>query len=82
MVTPSGWVRADKVVFATNAWSHRFAPLATKQVPVWTYIVLTEPLTDAQLGAIGWSGREGIEGFRDLTRQVMRPDSRRSRRST
>lgn len=66
VVTPSGWVRADKVVFATNAWSHRFAPLATKQVPVWTYIVLTEPLTDAQLDAIGWSGREGIEDFRDL----------------
>ncbi len=66
LVTPSGWVRADKVVFATNAWSHTFAPLATKQVPVWTYIVLTEPLSDAQFSAIGWSGREGIEDFRDL----------------
>lgn len=66
LVTPSGWVRADKVVFATNAWSHHFTPFAAKQVPVWTYIVLTEPLTDVQLDAIGWSGREGIEDFRDL----------------
>jgi glycine/D-amino acid oxidase-like deaminating enzyme len=64
--TPQGSVRADKVVLATNAWSHRFAPLARKQVPVWTYIVLTEPLTDTQLDTIGWRGREGIEDFRDL----------------
>ena len=36
------------------------------QVPVWTYIVLTEPLTDEQLDSIGWRGREGVEDFRDL----------------
>lgn len=64
--TPAGRVRAGKVVFATNAWSHQFETLASKQVPVWTYIVLTEPLTDAQWDAIGWAGREGIEDFRDL----------------
>lgn len=64
--TPQGSVRAGKVVLATNAWSHRFAPLARTQVPVWTYIVLTEPLTDAQLDTIGWRGREGVEDFRDL----------------
>jgi glycine/D-amino acid oxidase-like deaminating enzyme len=66
LVTPAGWVKADKVVFATNAWSHRFDALSSKQVPVWTYIVLTEPLSDAQMDAIGWAGREGIEDFRDL----------------
>jgi glycine/D-amino acid oxidase-like deaminating enzyme len=64
--TPNGTVRAGKVVLATNAWSHEFAPLAHKQVPVWTYIVLTEPLTDVQLDSIGWRGREGVEDFRDL----------------
>jgi len=66
LVTPGGWVKANKVVFATNAWSHQFQPLVRKQVPVWTYIVLTEPLSDVQIEAIGWSGREGIEDFRDL----------------
>lgn len=66
LTTPRGRVRAGKVVFATNAWSHQFPGLRSKQVPVWTYIVLTEPLSDAQLDAIGWSGREGIEDFRDL----------------
>ncbi|HQR78912.1 MAG TPA: FAD-dependent oxidoreductase [Actinomycetota bacterium] len=66
VLTPHGTVTAGKVVLATNAWSHRFEPLARKQVPVWTYIVLTDPLTDAQLESIGWRGREGIEDFRDL----------------
>lgn len=66
VVTPHGTVTARKVVLATNAWSHRFAQLARKQVPVWTYIVLTEPLTEEQLESIGWRGREGVEDFRDL----------------
>lgn len=64
--TPYGTVTARKVVLATNAWTHHFAPMQRKQVPVWTYIVLTEPLTEAQLDSIGWVGREGVEDFRDL----------------
>lgn len=66
LATPTGNVRADKVVFATNAWSHQFPSLRSVQVPVWTYIVLTEPLSAGQLATIGWEGREGIEDFRDL----------------
>ncbi|MCU0264709.1 MAG: FAD-binding oxidoreductase [Actinomycetia bacterium] len=66
LTTPRGRVTARKVVFATNAWSHLFPQFVAKQVPVWTYIVLTEPLTPAQLDSIGWRGREGVEDFRDL----------------
>lgn len=66
LTTPTGTVTANKVVLATNAWSHEFAQIAKKQVPVWTYIVLTEPLTDAELDSIGWRGREGVEDVRDL----------------
>jgi glycine/D-amino acid oxidase-like deaminating enzyme len=29
-------------------------------VPVWDYAIMTEPLTDAQLASIGWSGRQGL----------------------
>jgi glycine/D-amino acid oxidase-like deaminating enzyme len=75
--TPHGRVAADKVVLATNAWSHHFPPLARRQVPVWTYIVLTEPLTDAQRESIGWAGREGVEDFRDLVHYYrLTPDGR------
>lgn len=64
--TPRGRVKADKVVFATNAFSARFPQLNSKQFPVFTYIVLTEPLSEAQLAAIGWKGRQGIEDARNL----------------
>ncbi|MBN2114136.1 MAG: FAD-dependent oxidoreductase [Acidimicrobiia bacterium] len=66
LTTPNGRVRAGKVVFAANAWSHQFAPLKAKQVPAWTYIVMTEPLNDQQRAALRWRGREGVEDFRDL----------------
>ena len=64
--TPEGQVYADKVVLAANAWSHYFAKVKFKQTPLFTYIVLTEPLNDKQLKEIGWIGRETIEDFRDL----------------
>jgi glycine/D-amino acid oxidase-like deaminating enzyme len=66
LLTPKGKVRADKVVFATNAWSHFFPKLKSKQTPVWTHIVITEPLTAEQYQAIGWQNRQGIEDARNL----------------
>jgi glycine/D-amino acid oxidase-like deaminating enzyme len=64
--TPNGSVRADKVVMATNAWSHFFKELKRKQVPVWTHIVMTEPLQEAHFQEIGWQNRQGIEDARNL----------------
>ncbi len=66
LTTPEGRVSADKVVLATNAYSHLIPQLRRKQVPVWTYIVLTEPLSDAHFGEIGWQNRQGIEDARNL----------------
>jgi glycine/D-amino acid oxidase-like deaminating enzyme len=63
--TPKATVEARKVVFATNAFSIGFPQLRTKQVPVYTYIVLTEPL-GARLGELRWGGREGLEDARNL----------------
>jgi len=64
--TPNGHVRADKVVMATNAWSHFFKELRRKQVPVWTHIVMTEPLAEKHFEEIGWQNRQGIEDARNL----------------
>jgi len=64
--TPGGRVKAAKVVLAANAWSHLFPQLKRKQVPVWTYIVLTEPLTEEHFKEIGWRNRQGIEDARNL----------------
>ena len=64
--TKAAAVDADKVVLATNAWSHFFPQLRRKQIPVWTHIVLTEPLTEKQFDQIGWQNRQGIEDARNL----------------
>lgn len=64
--TPAGTVRAKKLVFATNAWSHFFPNLKNRQVPAWTHIVISEPLTQEQYTSIGWQNRQGIEDARNL----------------
>jgi glycine/D-amino acid oxidase-like deaminating enzyme len=64
--TPGGVVTADKIVLATNAYSHLIPELHSKQSPAFTHMVVTEPLTPQQLGTIGWKNRQGIEDARNL----------------
>ena len=66
LTTPQGQVRADKVVLATNAWSHFFPQIKRKQVPAWTHIVITEPLKEEHFREINWQNRQGIEDARNL----------------
>ena len=75
--TPKGTVTADKIALATNAYSLAIPELKAMQQPVWTYIVLTEPLSKAQLDEMGWKGREGIEDYRNLVHYYrLTPDNR------
>ena len=64
ITTPTGVVRADQAVLATNAYSVHFPPIHRYVVPIYSYIVLTEPLAPELQDAIGWSGREGVEDRR------------------
>ncbi len=64
--TPGGTVSAEKIVLATNAYSHLIPELRSKQAPVFTHMVVTAPLSAQQLGTIGWDKREGIEDARNL----------------
>jgi len=64
--TPGGVVVADRLVLATNAYSHLLPELASKQAPVFTHMVVTAPLSAAQLETIGWKQRQGIEDARNL----------------
>lgn len=75
--TPQGSMQAEKIVFATNAYSHLLSPLRRKQVPAFTYIVLTEPLSVERLEPIGWRNRQGIEDARNLVHYYrLTPDNR------
>jgi len=77
LLTPEGAVTADKLAFATNAYSHVFEELARLQVPAFTYMIATAPLTDEQLAPIGWHARQGIEDARNLIHYYrLTPDNR------
>jgi glycine/D-amino acid oxidase-like deaminating enzyme len=77
LLTPGGSVSAGRLVFATNAYSHLFPDLARTQVPAFTYMVATEPLSDEQLAPIGWEGRQGLEDARNLIHYYrLTPDRR------
>jgi glycine/D-amino acid oxidase-like deaminating enzyme len=77
LLTPEGSVTARKLAFATNAYSHLFPELRRLQLPAFTYMVATEPLTDAQLAPIGWEGGHGLEDARNLIHYYrVTPDRR------
>ena len=58
--TPLGAVRAGRVALATNAFPPLLKRLGHYIAPVYDYCMVTEPLTAAQLGSIGWSRRQGL----------------------
>jgi glycine/D-amino acid oxidase-like deaminating enzyme len=66
VLTPDGALSARKVTFATNAYSHLFGQLERMQMPAFTYMIATAPLTDEQIAPIGWQGGQGLEDARNL----------------
>ena len=53
-------VTADRAVLATNVFPSLVVRNRLQTVPVYDYVLATEPLTDEQLDRIGWSNRQGI----------------------
>jgi glycine/D-amino acid oxidase-like deaminating enzyme len=58
--TSGGTVTAQQVVLGTNAFPSLLKRNRLMTVPVYDYVLMTEPLTAAQKADIGWQGREGI----------------------
>ena len=58
--TPAGRLRARRVLLATNAYKPLVRSIRRYVVPVYDYVLVTEPLSDKQRHAIGWSNRQGI----------------------
>lgn len=72
LTTPGGEVRAEQVVLATAAWGSQLPWFNNKIVPLFTYIALTEPLTDAQWDTVGWERRQGVEDKRNFVHYYRR----------
>ena len=58
--TSCGQVESKKVALATNAFPPLLKRLSFYVVPVYDYVLMTEPLSKEQRDAIGWHGREGL----------------------
>jgi glycine/D-amino acid oxidase-like deaminating enzyme len=59
--TARGAASARRVVLATSAYTHHLLPAVTHRfIPLYDYILVSEPLTAGQHEAIGWRGRQGV----------------------
>jgi glycine/D-amino acid oxidase-like deaminating enzyme len=58
--TPRGSVKADRVLLGTNAFPPLLRRLRLMTVPVYDYVLVTEPLSPEQRRAVGWAHRQGV----------------------
>jgi len=69
--TPKGSVAAQTLVLAPNAYTSRLGFFKRRVIPIHTYNIATEPLSDKQVDALNWRGRRPIcdvRNFFDLFR--------------
>ncbi|CAM5341271.1 NAD(P)/FAD-dependent oxidoreductase [Leifsonia shinshuensis] len=60
LYTPQGVVRSKRTALATNVFPSLLKRNRLATVPVYDYVLMTEPLSAEQLASIGWSGRQGL----------------------
>ncbi len=58
--TPGATITAERVMLATNVFPSLLRRNRLHTVPVYDYVLSTEPLTDDQLARIGWRNRQGV----------------------
>jgi glycine/D-amino acid oxidase-like deaminating enzyme len=58
--TAAGRLRAKRVLLATNAYRPLIRSIGRYVVPVYDYVLVTEPLSAEQREAVGWQRRQGV----------------------
>ena len=58
--TPNATIQANKVLLATNAWAAGHKRIKSRVVAIRDRIVVTEPLSAAQMEQVGWQNRQGV----------------------
>ena len=65
--TPNGTLRSRRVILATSAYTHQILPrVARRFIPLYDYILVSDPLTPSQHEAIGWRGRQAVTDGRSF----------------
>lgn len=63
--TEKGIVKSKKIILATDVYSHFLFPkLLHRFLPLYDYILVSEPLTQTQFENIGWKNRQGVTDAR------------------
>jgi glycine/D-amino acid oxidase-like deaminating enzyme len=60
VLTPAGRVRTGRAVLATNAFPSLLPGVRSRIVPVYDYVLVTEPLSTEDLASVGWRHRQGV----------------------
>lgn len=77
VTTEHGTVTAGEVVLAAEAYLSQLPGFRRAVLPVYSLVVLTEPLSDEQAAAIGWVGEECLSSHRLTVDYLSRtPDGR------
>lgn len=58
--TGSGSINTAKTLLATAAFRSPVRAIRSRVVPVYDYVLVTEPLSEAQWDSIGWQARQGL----------------------
>jgi glycine/D-amino acid oxidase-like deaminating enzyme len=58
--TPDGELVARRAVLATNAFPPLVRAIGRYVIPVYDYVLVTEPLSGSQRDSLGWRGRQGV----------------------
>ncbi|MEV0969474.1 NAD(P)/FAD-dependent oxidoreductase [Microtetraspora glauca] len=56
----SGVIEASQVLLATNAYPPPLRRLSNFVLPVWDYVLITEPLSESQRASLRWAEGQGL----------------------
>ena len=75
--TAGGRVLARRALLATSAFPPLVRAIRRYVVPVYDYVLVTEPLSEAQRDAIGWRGRQGLSDVANQFHYYRQTDDHR-----
>ena len=74
---PGGRVLARHALLGTAAFPPLVRAIRRYVVPVYDYVLVTEPLSEAQRDAIGWRGRQGLSDLANQFHYYRQTDDHR-----